>query len=214
MQKSEKINELCKALTLFHVKVDSISKDAKNPFFKSSYATLHNIQEAIREPLAEAGLTVCQFPDEQNGLTTIVMHTSGQWIESTYYMNPVKNDPQSLGSSITYQRRYALCSALNLSIGDEDDDANIATHGKSTPVQSQASIPANEKEWLNKGTKNYLLAIEKLKAGTTTVDKIKSAYRLSKETTELFNMIASQSKKEISDSSWTDSESHHYRGGD
>lgn len=189
MKKSEQINELCKALTLFHVKVDSITKDAKNPFFKSSYATLYNIQEAIREPLAESGLTVCQFPDEQNGLTTIVMHTSGQWIESTYYMNPVKNDPQSLGSSLTYQRRYSLSAALNLSVMD-DDDANLATHGNSAPAQNQKL----EKQFLNKTNPHYNQAIEKLKAGTTTVEAIKKSYLLSKETTELFNTFANSAK--------------------
>ena len=174
MKKSESIMELTKALLTFHIKVDQITKDAKNPFFKSSYATLQNIQESIRMPLIESGLTVCQFPDHENGLTTIIMHESGEWIESTYYMAPVKNDPQGIGSCITYQRRYALCAALNLSIGDLDDDGNMATHGKSEPES------APEKKWLNKG-EMFDKIKAKLDAGQTTMEIIEQHFRLSKE---------------------------------
>ena len=174
MEKSATIAELTKALITFHVKVDQITKDAKNPFFKSSYATLQNIQESIRMPLIESGLTICQLPAENNGLTTILMHESGEWISSTYYMVPVKNDPQGIGSCITYQRRYALCAILNLSIGDPDDDGNMATHGKSDPNA------APEKQWLNKG-ELFDKVKAKLDAGTITLAQIEQHYKLSKD---------------------------------
>lgn len=172
MNKSTSTTEITKALICFHVKMESITKDAKNPFFKSTYATLQNIQDAIREPLIESELTVCQFPDGEHGLTTLIMHTSGEWLESTYKMSPVKNDPQGIGSCITYQKRYALAGALNLSISDPDDDGNYATFGGSTPT---------EKPFLNKGTKEYEGAISKIKAGTTSVEKIEQFFKLSKE---------------------------------
>ena len=187
MQKSESIAELTKALICFHVKMDSIVKDAKNPFFKSTYASLQNIQDAIREPLIESGLTVCQFPESEYGLTTILAHESGEWICCTYYMQPVKNDPQGIGSCITYQKRYALASALNLSISDPDDDGNYATFGGSQPAKENKQIERlknvmdDNRPWLNKNTKEYLGAMEKLKAGTTTIEKIKEHFKLSKE---------------------------------
>ena len=53
------------------------------------------------------------------------MHSSGEYIGETYVMTPTKNDPQGLGSAITYQRRYALGAILSLNI-DEDDDGNEA----------------------------------------------------------------------------------------
>jgi len=108
MQKSESIKNIAQALIIFHVKVDTIKKDAKNPFFKSTYASLTNILDAINEPLIESGLAISQFPTGADGLTTILIHgESGEWISSTYEMRPVKDDPQGRGSCITYQRRYA-----------------------------------------------------------------------------------------------------------
>ena len=135
MEKSESIKHIASALITFQIKVGKITKDATNPFFKSKYASLANIQDAILEPLIETGLSYMQFPDGQFGLTTIVMHgESGEWLQSTYTMKPVKDDPQGIGSSITYQKRYALAGALALNI-DDDDDGNSATHGASSPVK-------------------------------------------------------------------------------
>lgn len=133
MEKSENIKELAKAIITFHSKVNKIKKDAKNPFFKSNYATLSNILESIEIPLTESGLAFTQFPDGENGLTTMLIHAeSGEFMQSTYNMKPVKDDPQGRGSAITYQRRYALAAILGLNI-DDDDDANTATHGAKAP---------------------------------------------------------------------------------
>jgi hypothetical protein len=208
MTTSPTIAELCKALTLFHLKVGDIVKDAKNPFFKSTYATLQNIQDAIREPLIESGLTISQHPVGDHGLTTLLMHSSGEWLCSTYIMTPVKNDPQGIGSCLTYQKRYALTSVLNLSISsDADDDGNKATFGNGTPAQPEKS----EKPWMNKGTKEYVGALEKLKSGTTTVEKIKEHFKLSKEMEE--NLRACVIKP-VTDKRHIDSDSLFYRGGD
>jgi len=166
MQKSESIKNIAQALIVFHVKVDTIKKDAKNPFFKSTYASLTNILDAINEPLIESGLAISQFPTGADGLTTILIHgESGEWISSTYEMRPVKDDPQGRGSCITYQRRYALASVLSLNI-DEDDDGNKA----STP----------DKLWLNKGSKEYVAARDFLDKGGD-INKIKEKYKLSQE---------------------------------
>lgn len=206
MTTSPTIAELCKALTLFHVKVGDIVKDAKNPFFKSTYATLQNIQDAIREPLIECDLTISQHPVGEHGLTTLLMHKSGEWICSTYIMTPVKNDPQGIGSCLTYQKRYALTSVLNLSINDPDDDGNRATFGNGTPAQPEKA----EKPWMNRGTKEFEGAVNKLKAGTTTIAKIKEHFRLSKEMEQtLINSI-----KVVAEPKHLDSSSPFYRGGD
>jgi hypothetical protein len=168
MQKSESIKNIAQALIIFHVKVDTIKKDAKNPFFKSTYASLTNILDAINEPLIESGLAISQFPTGADGLTTILIHgESGEWISSTYEMRPVKDDPQGRGSCITYQRRYALASVLSLNI-DEDDDGN------------KASQPTTEKQWLNKDSEQF----DKVKKFITdggAIDTVKCKYRLSKE---------------------------------
>lgn len=132
MNKSTEINELAKALARFQRAMVAIVKDAKNPFFKSKYVSLNAIISAIREPLASEGLSFAQFPSGENGLTTILMHESGQWLEDTVAVQPTKNDPQALGSAITYMRRYALAAVLGLNV-EEDDDGNKAS-GKDTPT--------------------------------------------------------------------------------
>ena len=189
--KSNEINELAKALILFHVKCEGIKKDAKNPFFKSTYASLPKIIEAITEPLAESGLALTMFPIEENSLYCLLMHTSGQWIEATYTMKPVKDTPQDKGSCITYARRYCISSILNLQIDDilADDDGNKAS-GK---VDVKAPVKDDGKVWLNKGTPEFEKAIAYVKGGGL-VAKIKEKYKLNKEIETIFLSI----NKEIS----------------
>jgi hypothetical protein len=119
--------------------VGRISKDAKNPFFKSNYASLPHIISEVAEPLEKAGLILSQFPNG-DGLTTMLIHAeSGEFISATYTLQVVRqNDPQAQGSAISYARRYAITSVLNLAISD--DDAEAATR----PVRQspQASAPA------------------------------------------------------------------------
>ena len=125
MNKSESIKELATALCKFHQQVGKIKKEAKNPYFKSNYASLPNILDAIQEPLSDCGLSFVQFPTDENILSTTLMHVSGEWMEASYKMKPTKADPQALGSAITYQRRYALCAILGLNT--DDDDGNNAS---------------------------------------------------------------------------------------
>ena len=180
MQRSESVTEIFKALSLFHVKMDKVKKDANNPFFKSKYASLENILDAIREPLQESELEFTQFPSGTYGLSTMLVHIpSGEWLEDTYTMVPAKADPQGAGSVITYQRRYAITAILCINV-DSDDDANTGTHGGKTP---EAAIE-NNKPWLNPNTKEFEGALKKLQAGTTTIAKIRTVMKVSKSVEE------------------------------
>jgi hypothetical protein len=150
MQTSESIKNLSEALVSFHKEVGKISKDSKNPFFKSKYASLSNILETIHDSLINNGLTVVQFPEGENGLTTRLCHSSGEWMEATYSMRPAKDDPQGRGSAITYQRRYAIGAILSLNI-DEDDDGNNASKPSqkaSTPAPKNDAPTTEEKKLL------------------------------------------------------------------
>jgi len=109
-----------------------------------------SILEAIQKPLEESGLCFSQMPDGE-GLTTLLIHSeSGEYLQSTYKMAPVKTDPQSLGSAITYARRYALGAILGLNI-DTDDDGNTASNLAPKPTtQSPAPTETNKPTvWLN-----------------------------------------------------------------
>lgn len=132
MKTSETISEIAKALHKFHSEVGKIKKGSNNPFFKSKYAALPDILDVISEPMNKAELMIVQFPADNWGLTTRLLHTSGEYFEETYHMTPVKQTPQDAGSVITYQRRYAIGAILNLNI-DEDDDGNKASQDPVIP---------------------------------------------------------------------------------
>jgi len=134
MNKSESIANLAAALSAVQGLLRPAEENATNPFFKSKYADLASIISAARAYMAANGLSVSQFPGPTyNGdshhyatLTTILMHSSGEWLSQDLTMPLAKVDPQGYGSAITYARRYALASVLGIVAG-EDDDANAAT---------------------------------------------------------------------------------------
>ena len=90
--------------------------------------------KAIKEPMAKAKLSFVQFPTGK-GLTTILMHDTGEFISSFMELMPIKEEPQAQGSAITYARRYALSAILGLDT-EADDDGNQA----STPLESKKCV--------------------------------------------------------------------------
>ena len=134
MERSESIKELSKALVEFHKKVGKVIKDAKG--YNYRYATLSNILDVIQDPLNECGLSVIQLPMAEFELETMLTHVSGEYIVSRYLMRPTQNNPQGIGSCITYQRRYAIGAILGLNI-DEDDDAAAACGYTSAQTKQQ-----------------------------------------------------------------------------
>lgn len=169
MNHTASITNLSKALATFHGLVGKIKKDAKNPFFKSNYASLSHILEEISEPLQSSGLVITQFPDAGNLVTMLIHAESGEYISSEYHMPVAKqNDPQAVGSAISYARRYAVTSILSLNI--DDDDANRAT-GNGTTKQ--------ELPWLNKG--EQLDKAKEYIAKGGSIAEIEKKYRISNE---------------------------------
>lgn len=137
MEKSASIVEIAKALHLAQGEMSGAKKGAANPFFKSKYADLNSVVDAVREPFCNHGLSYSQFPIYQDGfagVTTILMHVSGEWLQDSLMLPVVKKDPQAVGSAITYARRYALQSVAG--IPSEDDDGNAATHAAKAGKQT------------------------------------------------------------------------------
>ena len=183
MEKSESIKNIAMALVKFQSLVGKIKKDSNNPFFKSKYAALPDILDSIQQPLIESGLTVNQFPTGQHGLTTILLHESGEYMLDTYEMSPTKNDPQGIGSCITYQRRYALGAILSLNI-DEDDDGNAASTPNNFQNKNNGQPDNNQQEdnkpWLT--DKQFKLAMERITNGENgVVEKLTKAFKMKKE---------------------------------
>ena len=108
-------------------------ENSKNPFFKSSYADLGAVWDSVRKLLAENELAIIQMPTDVGGVTTILSHSSGEFISSTMYI-PSKEDAHGVGSAISYARRYALASFVGVVTGD--DDGNGAVKGSTTTRKS------------------------------------------------------------------------------
>lgn len=128
MQHSEHINELAAALAKAQGEITGALKDSANPFFKSKYADLASCWDACREPLSKNGLAIVQSPEmgaDGLTLTTLLTHSTGQWIRSVFRMLPKDDTPQGVGSALTYARRYALAALIG--IAQVDDDGNQAS---------------------------------------------------------------------------------------
>ncbi len=121
------IADLAAALCKAQAAMEGAKKDASNPHFKTKYADLAAVWDAIREPLTSNGLSVVQLlRDVQNGVEveTILLHSSGQQISAVLAMPASKQDAQGYGSAATYARRYALMAMVG--VAPEDDDGNAA----------------------------------------------------------------------------------------
>ncbi len=141
MQMSQTIGELAASLAKAQGAMRAAAKDRENPYFKSSYATLASVIDAIRVPFSENGLAFVQptrVDDHGNVyVTTAILHSSGQWISGEASAKPVKSDPQGVGSLISYLKRYGLQAMVGVASADEDDDGNAA----SSPRQTQQAAP-------------------------------------------------------------------------
>ena len=118
-------------------------KNAKNPFFKSDYADLKSVMDAIREPFANNGLYFVQAAESNNqmiAITTRIVHTSGEWIESITELPPIKNDVHGWISAFTYGKRLGLQSLAGLP--SIDDDGNLAVKHATPPK----AVVINKKE--------------------------------------------------------------------
>ena len=137
MLQSESIANLTLALSTVQGKMSHAVKDSANPFFKSKYADLESVWDACRSLLSENGLAIMQFPglyselDKSMSLTTILTHTSGEWISQEMSVPVSKPDAQGAGSALTYMRRYALAAVVG--VVQADDDGNAASNPQSKP---------------------------------------------------------------------------------
>lgn len=138
MEKSEAIGNLTLALSKVQAQLRPAKENSKNPFFKSSYADLGSVWDSVRKLLADNELSIIQMPTDVGGLTTILSHSSGEFISSTMYI-PSKEDAHGVGSAISYARRYALASFVGVVTGD--DDGNGAVKGNTTTTRKPASKP-------------------------------------------------------------------------
>lgn len=158
--RSIEVNELYAALAKAQGDMKAATSSSENPYFKSSYADLTEIVESSRPALTKHGLAViqqiCPNNDGSNVLYTILTHSSGQYIESAMKIIPAKTDIQSLGSHITYLRRYCYASLIGVVVANEDDDGEIAVAttrqvvAKGTALNTKYNPTENKMETITK----------------------------------------------------------------
>jgi len=124
MKTSESLVKFSPAFLKAQTSITFAAKDATNPHFKSKYADLESVIDAVKKSLNDNGIMFIQsFSPSESGklsLTTRLMHESGEWIEDTLNMPLQKNDAQGYGSAATYSRRYALAAITGLYQADDD----------------------------------------------------------------------------------------------
>lgn len=147
----------------FQKQISVIKKDAKNPHFKNTYATLKQVLSEVKPILNEVGLLITQ-PIDERGIGTVI--TDGKDSISSFIPIPLGLAPQPLGSAISYFRRYTICSLLALEI--DDDDAHMTTTAKPTATKEN---------------------IDKAKQGNFTIQQIKQHYTVTKEMEAYYESI-------------------------
>lgn len=189
MQKSESIKHIAAALNKAQAEMSGAKKGANNPFFKSKYADMNSVVDAVRIPFCNNGLSYSQFPimqDNKVGVETILMHESGEWMSDILVLPMVKQDPQAAGSAITYAKRYALQSIAG--IPSEDDDGNTASNQKTPAKQSQRQV-----NWYNNFESDKQFMLVDIQSGAKTADIIISELKASGYAVS--NQVADQIKQ-------------------
>ena len=179
MKTSESINEIATALAQAQAEIQNPAKTADNPFFKSKYADLAEVLSVVRPAFSSNGLSVVQFPystDEQVGVTTMISHSSGQWMQGDIALplQVAKNIAQDAGKIVTYLRRYSLAAAAG--VAQEDPDANLSSDkdsntGKVTTIKAITQAQAAQINRLIEETGSNSVAFLNF-AGADSVDAI------------------------------------------
>jgi len=170
MAKETNINE---KLFLLQQEIGTISKDTSNPFYKSKYFDINSLINQLQPLLKKYKLLLLQ-PIEEDLVYSKLICIDGTGAVLSALKLPEINDPQKLGSAITYYRRYTLASLLGLQA--VDDDANVA------------SGVVEDKKWLNENTPEFSKAIEFIKGGGS-IEAIKSKYKVSKKVEDVLSKL-------------------------
>lgn len=153
MKTSPTLAKIAPSLLAAQAEITWATKDSTNPHFKNRYADLQSVIEAIKPTLNKNGIFFSQHPTPSDagtlGLTTILLHSSGEWIEDTAIIPLPKNDPQGYGSAMTYGRRYGLAAICGLFQSDDDGEAAKPAQMPVRDTQSPAMANKADIEAIN-----------------------------------------------------------------
>jgi hypothetical protein len=150
MKRSETISVIASALLKAQKKMGAAVKGADNPFFKSKYADLSAVMEVVKEPLNAEGIAVLQSSysvDGKHYVETTLLHESGEFISSgPLQLELSRVDMQSLGSAISYSKRYQLQSLAFVPAEDDDGEKAVSRPNKAPSKESSPvkEVPSSE----------------------------------------------------------------------
>jgi hypothetical protein len=177
MNRSETIGEIAKALAKFQGEVKNPKNTTSNDFYNSKYAPLDVVINTIKEPMAKYGLSYIQNTRTEEGyvvITTLLLHESGEWMESEPLKIPAWKDKkiqvakdkydfiqevnaQTVGIGITYGRRYQITAMLGIA-SEEDTDANEISQGNEEKAVQQKKSDYQKKKQQEKTQENEKVA--------------------------------------------------------
>lgn len=174
MRTSETTKEIFSALVKAQSEIKNLYPSSKG--YAYDYVPLEKIIDMLKAILPKYGLSYTQMPESQSdnglvGLSTMIVHESGEWIESTasFPLTDMKgvNKSQAAGAAITYFRRYGLCAAFGIT-GDKDVDANDNAFKKEDEEMVEAKLALEQyiKNGVFDGDKGVKKAALEVLAGT------------------------------------------------
>lgn len=194
------MKSILQALSKFQDSCPAIVRASNNPFFKSKYASLEDIQKHIKPHLQKAGLVVTQANVVIEGAPYVESRVwesgSGEYISSTFPVIVGKVSAQDYGSAVSYAKRYSLTGLLNLIVADEDDDANTVSVGGAVTFANQPTtntapeLPALDPEKYDAMVK--FITDGKIKEVETAIKK----YKLNDSQKKLLTSLINQAKAE------------------
>lgn len=153
MKTSESVKEIAAALAAAQAEMGRVIKDKTAKVqtkigggYSFDYADLPSMLDVVKPALAKHNIALVQAAEVPDGvlrLDTRLLHSSGEWIESSLSMKPDDTSPQKIGSAITYARRYALGCMVGVAAEDEDDDGNAAQGNMAQVTQRPRQQPAS-----------------------------------------------------------------------
>ncbi len=148
IERSEQVALLMTALAKAQAQMGNPAFDAVNPHYRTPYASLAAVRDAITPALTAHGLALTQLLASEPGqvvCTTVLWHSSGQYLSATLRLPVGKPDAQGYGGAITYARRYSLMGFCNVA-GDEDEDGERDV-GRAAATKSQAGSNGTAPDW-------------------------------------------------------------------
>ena len=171
------------------IKSHPVKKDGRNDFSKYDYFTPEIVSKLVNDACVEANI-ICVFNLKQDTIgyygevITTDLDSGEQLVTEMRTAKPeikATNETQQMGGMNTYAKRYAFMSLFDI----EDNTIDFDSQDNSKPASKAPAT--SELPWLNKGTKEFNGAVEKLRAGSTTIEKIRMVMKVSKEVEKLLN---------------------------